>query len=269
MAETVFRYVRVYPLSLGSTLVEWGLHRRFNAPGPYTFTVERSRSGPNADDWIQVAQVTDSNMVEAKDYDTSRHTWSSSENAYYRVVLSYLGGPEYESHPEPVWGSLQRRDWLLVRNLYRIESLSLRKTGAGTPGYLLRRRDWGELCTKCIDPNTRSIVDPMCSTSYGTEFVGGYFPPIEYWVSFAPGQNKRITQSQLGTVTDTIKQAKCLAYPVPRSNDIWVSSTNNKRYNIRDVTTQVEQRGVPVVLAATLSEIPPTDIRYKIEIPSE
>ena len=263
----VFQYVKVYPVVTDKILIEWKLHRKFNFSGPYTYEIQFSRSGvQNSGDWTAVGNTTENDKVEVNASISGQRAWSTASKLFVRVKVTLPDNTEFFSHAVPAWGSLPRKEHLYARDLIRRELLHQKKTHAGTPGYLLKRKTWGELATDHIDPNTREVIDPYNTTSYGTPFKGGYFPAMEYWLAFQAGTTSKINETKQGTNHNIAKQARAIAYPLPQTYDVWVDGMTNSRYYLDRVVTSAEMRGVPVIIQLLMREAPPTDVIYEVPL---
>ena len=267
--EDVFTSIAVYPHQASVTLIEWQLHPLFGDtdPGPYTFTLQMSRSGnPSGDDWIDIKTITDSATLVLSNTDDVSRTFSVTEQWFYRIKL-VTDLDTYYSFIEAAWGTLDKRDKLILREAYRQECLRLVKK-VGTPGLLLKRKNWGVYSTEpgVIDPDTEEVTDAQSSDDYGTGFEGGYWAPFSYWVEIKANSTRKIDQSQVGTTDNRIEKVHALAWPLPRTNDVWINCKNNKRYYIGEVTITTRQRHIPVSIDFDVKEATPTDAIYKLII---
>lgn len=260
----VFTKVQVYPQRPDYTMIEWELHPDFNDPGTYTYTIQFSRSGvQDGDDWVDIGTVVNASHNLIQTVDTQQRSWSTVEQGFYRIKL-VTGAGTYYSYVEATFGSLDRGDKLKLRELFRQQCLRFTKQ-VGSKGQLFRRRYWG-VRASTVDPDTEEVLNPNKTEDYGTGFVGGYWPPFTFWLEFQIGTTTKITQESIGTVNDVHEHARCLAWPLPRSNDIWVDCTSGNRYFINSVTMEVEIRGFPVVAMLDIRLAPPTDIIYSLPV---
>lgn len=245
-------------------LIEWALFREFVEPGPYTFTLYRGYAA-NTNDWEALATTVDQPWL----YD-NRPVWPQKGlNVFYRVGLTDGNDKVWYSQPVAAGTFWGRYDWTLAREIIRKEHLMYRKR-AGTPGWLLKRRVWGDPCPSCVDPDTGMVTDPLCETCFGTGIAGGYYDPFEYWVVMNPTQRLGKLDPQQGLITKTLETVRALAYPRPDLNDVWVNHYTNQRYIVQgDVAAIARHRGVDLVLNVRLQERPRSDPIYGIETPCE
>lgn len=265
---SVFSYVNVYPQAKDLTLLEWELHPQFKETAPYTFVVQFSRSGsPIGTDWVDIATVVDGYRALYSFSDTIRRNYAVNEEEFYRIKLTTSDSNVYYSNAYPAWGALDRADRLKIREMYRQECLRLRKQ-VGSNGLLLKRRHWGKISTNpaIIDEDTKEILDPLNSVTFDTHFEGGYYKPIEYWVEYLPNTLKKIRITEPTTSDTKIETVKGLAWPAPRSMDIWVNCTTAVRYQVEDATIMTRIRHMAVTYTLRLRELPTTDIAYDIPL---
>ena len=192
-----------------------------------------------------------------------------NETIFYRIRVTN-GTDTFVSHPEPSWGSPDRNDRLKIREMMRQECLRLRKF-VGSLGLLYKRKQWGEspntseVTANVVDPDTGAIIDVNAVESLGTAFKGGYYVPVVYWLEFQAGETQKIERDEATGTKDTVTvNATGLAYPFPKSNDVWIDCTSGKRYIINSCVVKSKVRHLPVTYQLAMSEVPPTDIIYKI-----
>ena len=245
-------------------LVEWAMNRVFRAPGPYTFTLLRGHA-INDDNYTPVAETLDQPWA----YDKHPSFPSQGTEVYYKVQLTDGDGIVYYSDPVPLASYWTRYDWTIGREILRKESLLLYKR-AGVRGWLFKRRLWGEVCTVdgCTDPDTGEINDPNCPVCFGTGVVGGYYDALPYWVFMNPTQRVKRLDPNVGLQTETIETVRCLAYPTPAANDVWVQAGSDQRYVVQsDIAAIARHRGIDLVLNLRLEERPRSDIIYTLPTP--
>lgn len=263
---TVFQNVNVYPLLPEYTLVDWTVHPQFTQDPPWTFTVEVSKTGnpDSPSDWTAIAAVTNTSYTIQSVSQQKQHLWGNSDRVYYRIKMTTAAEEEYYSSPEPSWGGLTHRDRSKVKEMYRQECLRMRKT-VGSAGLLYRIKTWGVRSTSTtVDPNTNEVIDTQNTVDYGTGFDGGYWGPFVYWMDIDAGRTEAVDQGNLGTEINIVKNARALAWPMPRTKDIWVDCTTGIRYEIKANRVAYKVRHVPVVLNINMMQIPRTDVVYDL-----
>jgi hypothetical protein len=245
-------------------LVEWAMDRSFRAAGPYTFTLLRGYA-INDDNYVPVAETLDQPWA----YDRNPIYPSQGTEIYYKVKLVDGDGEIYYSEAACLTSYWNHYDYTIGREVLRKESLLLYKR-AGVRGWLFKRRGWGELCTAdgCTDPDTGEVNNPECLECYGTGIVGGYYDPLEYWVIMNPTQVIKKLDADKGLLIENMETVRCLAYPSPSANDVWVQFGSNQRYVVQaDIATVARHRGIDLVLNMRLEERPRSDIIYQLPTP--
>jgi len=247
-------------------LVEWALEKGFVAitPGPYKFTLYRGYAA-NDDNFVAVAETVDQPWL----YDNNPVLPQKDMNLFYRVVLEDAGGNTYVSQPVHATTYWERYDWTLAREIIRKEHLLYRKR-AGVKGWLLKRRVWGQRCTAdgCSDNVTNEVFNPNCDLCFGTGIVGGYYEPFEYWVVLNPSQRLKKLDAEQGFMSQVIETVRCLAYPFPASNDVWVNANTDQRYLVMsDVAAIARHRGIDLVLNVRMEEKARSYAFYKVPVP--
>ncbi len=241
--------------------VAWVMNPAFDEEGPWKFTLERGRSATE-DSWEPVAETTDQPWL----FDNSPVLGEFERSTYYRIILLDGNGRRHVSEPTSFLQTWGHYDWRLMREVMRKESMLQRKK-SGCRGVMLKLRTWGDAC-ECVDPETKQVKNANCLECFGTGYVGGYYPPLEYWVTMDPAQRLKRLQGDGGLVTAVIETARGLAWPAPEGNDIWVQLDTNKRYRISDdVRAIARHRGIDLVLDLRFEELPQSNIVYRIPTP--
>ena len=259
-----------YHIAAADTVkVEWCLMQDFQGPLPLTFTLYRGRA-VNDDNWVKISEVVDQPWLFDNHPVRRPHEYST----FYKVHLRDGDGREYWSHPVSWDVTWNHYDWRLCREIIRKELLlqGLRNgkpqaRGGGTKGWLLKRRQFGEACPRCLDKDTGDITDANCPICFGTGVVGGYYDAQEYWVVQQPSRRVTRLSDQGDTRTTIMEIVRCLAHPAPEAKDIWVQAGNDVRYEIQaDIDKMARHRGVDIVLGLRLLELPTTNVVYQVPI---
>lgn len=241
-------------------LVAWALNPAFTEPGPYVYTLQRGRAADD-DKWTDISTTVDQPWL----YDNYPVFGVQDRATFYRVILVDGRGTRYVSQPVETDMSWNHHDWRRMKEIIRKELLIQQL--AGTDGYLLKRRLFGDPCP-CNDPNTNEPSDSGCPDCYGTSILGGYYPAQEFKVVMNPTQRLRRLTGDEGLVTTVIETFRSLAWPAPAENDIWVMKATNRRYRIQpDIAEIARWRGVDVALDLRVLELPLTDPVYDFPTP--
>jgi len=260
----VFDKVEVYHRARGGTLIVWSLHPLYQPAVGTVFTVLASR--PGVDDWREVGQVIDQNALE----DPQQWIWGKAPRLFYKVALRQPGGEEAESKVVQIGNELCDKDARLLREMVRKEELRLTKL-AGTCGFLYKRRLWGATCPECTDYDTEEVTNAHCEACYGTGIVGGYFSPVEYWISDVgvnPTRRKAIDESR-GVVGERVRYARGLNCPWLDKGDVWLNFRDDRRYFVQTVRELSFKGGIFVFDPIELRLAPVTDIIYTLPRPDD
>jgi hypothetical protein len=257
-----FDSVEAYITPEEETIVDWKVNPRFEfRSDTLRFYVEIARA---AGEWERLNPndpVTDACLY----LDRTRYRCGYEDDIFYRVV-AHDGECEYTSRPAHTLGQLSKRDWLLVRDILRKEYLRLRKY-TGTLGWLLRRREYGQKCSRCADFDSEEIVNSSCPLCYGTGFVRGFYNGIPFYMDFDTASSNRDVKEPFGMEDNAGRSARCIAFPRIATYDLWVHGSSYQRYVIRAYKVGAEIRGVPLIYApVAVHLLPATDISYKVPI---
>tara|TARA_Y100000592_G_C5466747_1_gene317165 strand:- start:505 stop:1362 length:858 start_codon:yes stop_codon:yes gene_type:complete len=246
----------------GQTAVTWELDSTFTDPGPYEFYLEVSlnEAAREDDDYTRV------NSEPAVDkmgivLDETIRRYSFDNKAVYRVVLETPRGT-YTSDPEKPNGNVTKQAFNIYKEILRKESLRLSPKFGASQGTLFKRRTYGEKCAGAIDKNTGQVVDYNNKECFGTEFLGGYFPGIDYPLLYLTPENYTSEISQMGTQERHAIKARSLVYPMPTSKDVWYEHGTGRAFYIDSVVVTSKFNSKPISLTIEMNLASPTDIIY-------
>jgi hypothetical protein len=156
--------------------------------------------------------------------------------------------------------------------MLRVKKLELRLY-TGWEGFLLKRMREGDipddtnLAIAVTDPLTGEIITTQSTLTYGTEFVGGFFEPVEFRIDITPESwNPKRDGQQRGTIDPDLIHGVCPAFPRITKHDIFVHQHSDRRFEIDSVKTLTQHRGVPVFCSVGLRQIPSTDVIYALGV---
>lgn len=268
MASCSFTRIDVWHMARGMTEICWELSQNFFVHGPLHFYVDFGRAG--TDTWI--ALNTEPIVDECCFIDECQRTWEHLHDGYYRVRLvlpNEPGRPVYTSYPYPATGQLDKKSWLIAREILRKELLQQKKVD-GTPGFLLKRKKFGVACTNpsCLEWDTREVTDSNCPICYGTGIVGGYYPGIEHYFTFAQGDGRRLDAGTppRGVSGDIKDSVRSILYPKIDTRDVWIASGSDQRYVVDRYEVIADIKGVSLVGTVHLSLAPATDVVYSVPV---
>jgi hypothetical protein len=275
--DAVFRRIYVDHLRAGGTRVSWEYTPGFAAQllTPLTARLQWGSTGQgDADDW-QDTGIQGSDVFSL--VDPAQHLQSGKLlRLHYRVQLSW-GSTTVVSQPAPALGWLLKSDWLQAREVIRQFRIQNRNP-AMVHGWLLKRRWSGTpiapgQATSNLNPLTGALSVPERAGTAGTEFVGGYFPPVPYSVvpmTLGGHYLEKDSGQARGTIDDMAqRRVVAEAFPMVASNDVFVSDAIDYRYVIHEVQDAAIIRDVPVLLTLNMSQLPFDDPAYQVEVPNQ
>ena len=271
----VFDRIQVLPQASGGHTLAWGLRPDFRASGPFHFYVEFGRAGMQDEDWEALNRSPIVN--DCTYFDSKQRYWDHLPDFYYRLRL-VLPGQLVDGLPAVHLSQLQqangiwsKRDWLQARDIARKEYLLQRKrTNKTAVGWLLKRRRWGEPCTRCLDHDTQEVQDGGCPVCYGTGYRYGYFPALYFVATMdAPWNREFKRDPNLGTINQVVRQGRAVAYPYTDTNDVFVRQDTGERYYVNAISTLAEIGNIPVITGLELRLAPVTDVIYQVPLLGE
>ena len=240
-------------------MFHWRLRGGFNDPFPWRFKVQGalSQKGP----WVDISPVVE-----------NRTSWRSPGNLrvnksdvlFLRVILDTDSG-HYESGVRTPYGDLDRREFLIGREIMRKEVLHMSRL-AGTECDVWTVANYGPKCPHCLDPVTGQPRVGHCRYCLGTGFYPPYFGPFPSWCTFSENNQHQVQEGPEGNgVYEQKKFQVRMVNAVPvKKNDIVHDRRSGKRYNVNSVQIVAEIRRVPVVQVLVVDEIATTDPAYKV-----
>ena len=240
-------------------LFSWRLRGGFNDQFPWTFHVQGalSQNGPWAD--ISPAVV-------------NRNSWRSKGNLrvnksdvlFIRVRLD-TPDDHYESAVRTPYGDLDRREFLIGKEIMRKEVLHMRKL-AGTECQVWSVSNYGPRCPHCLDPITGQPRVGHCRYCLGTGFCPPYQGPVPCWCTFSENNQHQLQEGPEGNGMLEQKRFQVRmvnAIPV-KKNDIVHDNRSGKRYYVNSVQIVAELRRVPLVQMLVVDEAATSDPAYKV-----
>lgn len=259
MSEPVVR-LDVTPSYTSGFLFRWDVDPAFQGTPPWSFYIERAEThtGP----WTEISPVQ-----------TDLYMWAGPGNIYvvnrdpnvmfFRVRMM-ANGNTYYSLPITPYGSLERRDFLLVQEIQRKELLMAR-VQSGVPGQIFLKSLYGPACPLCRDFVTGESTTENCSSCYGTGRVPGYHGPYPGWFVFNPERRSKGLENDNQGVHEHPKfNIRLIGFPRLKKDDVIVDSTSDRRYYVDTVVAVAEIRRIPIVQDIVGNEITRTSAAYKL-----
>lgn len=260
MADPPLARVRVLPDYGKGFTFAWEVAGGFSEPGPWQFIVQMAPSPEG--DWRDISPIL-----------TNVYAWRSvgpfrvnkSFVLYFRVLMR-TGTTIHSSLPVTPYGDLDRREFLIGKEIMRREVLHARNL-AGVEVDLWSASTWGPRCD-CKDPVTGHVRNSSCKKCFGTGFNPGYHGPFSLWGSFSEDSNHTLEHSQdgAGLKEQKIFQMRIVAAVPIKKNDVVHDRRSGKRYYVQAASSAAEIRRVPLVQSCVLSEIATTDPAYQVGV---
>jgi hypothetical protein len=247
-----FTSVTIDRLVSGGTVITWSLNRGTNLAVPYSFTVEVARS--TADDWTTVGTTTSQTYT-----DTTQRDWSELLEIFYRIRLTLDDGSGYNSTPSNFLSTMSTSELRFIDEIRRKEAIHNARFG-GVTMWLLSRKNWGTKCTSCRDEETNEVLDPLCSTCYGTGYVDGYWDPYEM-------EGRMLKRKQVVREGgDALTQMIMRVCPIPSisEKDVVVIDGSDERYVIESVDDTGNMAGKSIIQRLGMVGLSPGHVIYTL-----
>ena len=278
-----FKKVQAIPLSKtpAKVLIRWDMVLRAAAEiAEYEFLVLRQSSGqdqemyfqdknidgklnrPYADDKMTTNLEPISQWIDGLDHqwylDFSDTLKNLTHEANYRIRCRNKKTLEISDSEQFGWsGDID------LMGLYIVEETNfLLRDVTGVPSLVYQRRRGGIPCTNCFDPIQKKRTSSSCSVCYGTNWVGGFFNPLDTYIDFNPNP-KTSGIAQWGEITDNETQCLMSNFPSVVPGDVIKEVRDNRLWRVVNVTV-TEKRRCQMLQFARLTEIKSGDIEYTL-----
>lgn len=258
----IVRIVRCTFLKPRSMFIQWAVK---DPPAPGVYSVKVFRSGSLEGPWEELFTATNTFAY----VDTFAHAGSIKPNylrltgnLYYRVTVV---APTGATATASVEAGVEAAGKLggIRRKAERDLMVQLRKLD-GSAIAILKRKHYGELCLKCRDKTTHSVIRSSCKTCWGTGITGGYWNPVASFARRTPaGASSAVTPQQR---SDTAGVTLWLpSTPAVEPDDILVSFRDQRRYVVSDAE-QPEVQMEPTHQKVTVQEISSDSLLYEMQV---
>jgi hypothetical protein len=185
-----------------------------------------------------------------------------TRNFFYRLTAVCTTGESAEDVTE-LTPTLAPKQKQLLRKLIHDEYIQLRKY-TGVPVAVLKRKQWGARCVKCVDKITKEILRAHCTDCWGTGFLGGYWNPILTYARRAPLQTN-IQVAPENKVESTTARFMMLNIPRVEQSDVVVFLSDGRRFVV-DQQSETSLRTVAVHQTVFALELPRSHIIYRFPV---
>lgn len=185
---------------------------------------------------------------------------------YYRVrIVEFDAGKEVQSF------SSDSATWegkLDLVGIYVVdEHLFALRWVYGVPVMIFKKKRDGALCPECWDTVLKRVTKSSCTSCFGTGRLGGYYPPIEAWMSFEP-EPKVAQVADWGKRQPSQTDTQFANYPILSDDDLVLEIKPNKIWKVSAVRYPEKSRTILLQLVR-LDAVNQTDIEYKIDVPED
>lgn len=258
MAEP-FTKVSVLPSYAEGFTFTWTVSQGFKDPLPWRFTIEQ---GPmNEGPWTAISPVLTN--VFAFIEQNNKRVLTKDLVLFFRVKLVTPNKTYYSEVITP-YGDLERREYLIVRDIMRREILQQR-TLSGKIIDLWCLNIYGQKCQYCVDPITGDCTTTNCKYCLGTGHLPPYHGPYALWATFSPtSRNIEVKPDGTGLQQVYSWQVRAVGFPYAKDHDILVDTSIDKRYIVDGIQNILEVRRVAAVQTVRVMELPLSDPVYKL-----
>lgn len=148
--------------------------------------------------------------------------------------------------------------------LYIVDEENFRlRDAAGEPCLIYNRRRSGVLCS-CFDKIQSKRTTSSCTKCFNTNWVGGFYDPIDLYVDFTPNPtNAQITQ--WGETQTNETRVQISNFPIASPGDIIRELRSSRMWRVTNVG-RAEKRRALMLQFPNVTEIKPGDVEYKIPV---
>lgn len=180
-------------------------------------------------------------------------------NTFYRVKCRHKETQEEVLSDVVTWeGPLD------LVGLYVVDEHNfLLKDVVGVPSLVYQRKRGGLMCS-CVDPIQKKRLTSSCKKCYSTNWVGGFFNPIDTYIDFAP----TVKNSQIQAWGESNNnETDCIIanFPNVTPGDVIREIPENRLWRVVRVTP-TEKRRCQMLQFARLSEINAGDVEYSLPL---
>jgi hypothetical protein len=260
MIELINTYIDTF--SVDQLNIHWEVQNTGEVISDYHLDLYRAETSADISEFEYIASGIDPSLGLYEDNNLQKMGYSLNRKIYYyiKVIHNTTGvnknfGP-YTMQTVPDYAALEiirRKNVLLNNKRYSARTFKI-----------LKRRTWGDYCSRCFDPITQRVQDANCQTCYGTGIEGGYFQPMEIR-GFRSQKSFRQLLNLFGKFEDNEVSFVLQGYPILTINDVLVDELND-RYKILDPVRHTE-KGLYILEQQIRAEIiNKTNIIYKVPV---
>jgi len=250
--------IRVRSFDLDFLEISWEVADTFEDIFDYYFRVLRSEgpAGPFQPITFRFENIFTFRDVEANQLSKHR-TW------YYKIrVIKKTDTTITQDFPTDVTGvgQIAEPDLEALEIARRMKLLLKEFTGRKV--WIFPVRTSGQKCS-CFDENTGRRLRSQCLTCFDTNYVGGFYAPIQTYMQIDP-VGKGVRMTEIAEIQGGDTSGRLSNWPLLKPRDV-VIEAENKRWRVTNVRTTEKLRSV-VHQEIVMHEIPRTDIEYRLPV---
>lgn len=241
--------------------VGWRLAKSAQNLSRLRFFIDRGES-PSEMQQLNAEPLTIGDLPEYVDF--TANLKDLNKIYYYRVrAVEYEGDTPVQTFTskETTWDG----DLDLVGIYVVDEHLFAMRWVFGVPAMVYKKRREGTYCPECWDQVLKRVTKSSCQTCYGTGRIGGFYPPIDVWMSFEP--DPRVEQvTEWGKRQPTQTDIMFTNYPLLNNDDVILELKPNRFWKVSNVRGPEKNRTV-MLQFARLDAINPSDVEQRLDVP--
>ena len=243
--------------------IGWKLAKSSQSLSRLRFFVDRGES-PSEFQQLNATPLTTGDLPEYIDHTVNLK--DLNKIYYYRVRAV-----EYEDDTPLQTFTSKETTWdgdLDLTGIYVVdEHLFAMRWVFGVPAMIFKKRRDGTYCPECWDSVLKRTTKSQCLTCYGTGRVGGFYPPIDVWMSFEP--DPRVEQVvEWGKRQPTQTDIMFTNYPLLNVDDLILELKPNRFWKVSNQRGPEKNR-TTMLQFARLDAINPSDVEQRLEVPLE
>lgn len=243
--------------------VGWKLSKSSQDLSRLRFFVDRTES-PNVWQQLNATPLTIGDLPEYVDH--TPNLKDLNKIYYYRVrAVEYDGDTALQTFfsKDTTWDG----DLDLVGIYVVDEHLFAMRWVFGSPSMVFKKRHDGAYCPECWDKVLKRVTKSQCMTCFGTGRLGGFYPPIDTWMSFEP--DPRVDQvTEWGKRQPTQTDVMFTNHPLLNVDDLILELKPNRFWKVSNVRGPEKNRTV-MLQFARLDAVNPSDVEQRLEVPLE
>lgn len=246
--DDVIRSLAIFPNYHRGFTFRWTLAPTLDVAPPWVFTVQESPTG--RDSWMDISPPLTDKLAYVEE---ERRKFNKDRRPYFRIC-GVIGGETVYSAVRDALGDLNRREWLIAREIMADELKNMRGMG-GVPVTLWMKLRTGVKCPRCLDVVSQEVLDSNCPVCLGTRYVTGFHGPYSSWGTVTQAVSRKRHDERGGGVTDVqLHQIRLLGSFSMSRDDLIIATPSQRVYIIDQISNVAELRGVPLMLQCVTHE---------------